>query len=314
MIPAFVGLLPHFAAVENRMAEALASREPRVAGLITDLGHFHGKMLRPALVLLVAETLGDPGALHYTLGAALELIHTATLIHDDLIDDSDTRRGASTAHTRFGNTTSVLLGDYFYTHAFTLVADLDYPELMRRLTRTTNVLCDGELHQQMAARDTSVTEIEYERIIYAKTACLTELAGAFGAAQGSDAQRVAAAAFGRACGMAFQISDDCLDFAGDPEKVGKTLSTDLERGRMTLPVLRWLAGDRTRAARLLANTSPAEVAALRAEIAGGPALASALDTARSHIADAKAALAGLPAGPARERLFELADFIVSRDH
>jgi octaprenyl-diphosphate synthase len=187
---------------------------------------------------------------------------------------------------------------------------------MRRLTRVTNVICAGELHQQMAARDASVTEAEYDRIIYAKTACLTELAGVFGATGANDAQRAAAAAFGRSCGMAFQIADDCLDVAGDAAKVGKTLATDIERGRMTLPVIRWLAQGEApaKAAHLLAATTPERVLAVRAEITASGAVASALATARHHVSVATAALAGLPPGQARDRLAELAAFIVSRDH
>lgn len=296
------------------MAEALSSPELKVEGLIRDLGSFHGKMLRPALVLLVAEAVAGIDPIHHRLGAALELIHTATLIHDDLIDDADTRRSRPTAHVRFGNTTAVLLGDYFYTHAFHLVARLRDPDLTERLTETTNVICRGELHQQVAARDVRITEDEYNRIIYGKTACLTELAAEFGAARGTLLQRRAAAAFGKACGMAFQVVDDCLDFSEDPEKVGKSLGTDLECGRMTLPVIRLLerAGQRrTEFERLIGSTDGA--ALLTQEIRTGGALEAARSTARQHVDTALLALADLPAGPARDRLADLARFIVARD-
>jgi octaprenyl-diphosphate synthase len=318
MIQAFAGLEPHFGAVEGHMAQALATDEPRVAGLIAELGTFHGKMLRPALVLLIARALGGIAEVHTRLGAALELIHTATLIHDDLIDDADVRRTRPTAHVRFGNTTAVLLGDYFYTHAFTLVAALKLPDAMLRLVETTNVLCSGELHQQVAARDAGLSEAEYERIIYGKTACLTELAAEFGAVGGSTEQRAAAAAFGRACGMAFQIVDDCLDFTGDPEKVGKTLSTDIERGRMTLPIIRLLAAaspaERTEYERHLASPGTADdVAAFRAIVVASGALASAQATAKDHVRRAQQALSAFPAGETRDQLSVLADFIVARD-
>ncbi len=318
MIQAFAGLEPHFAAVEGHMAQALATDEPRVAGLIAELGTFHGKMLRPALVLLIARALGGIDQVHTRLGSALELIHTATLIHDDLIDDADVRRTQPTAHVRFGNTTAVLLGDYFYTHAFTLVAALKLPDAMLRLVETTNVLCSGELHQQVAERDAHLSEAEYERIIYGKTACLTELAAEFGAVGGTPAQRQAAAAFGRACGMAFQIVDDCLDFTGDPEKVGKTLSTDIERGRMTLPIIRLLAAaspaERTEHERHLASPGTADdVVAFRATVVASGALASALATAQDHVRRAQQALSAFPAGETRDQLSVLADFIVARD-
>lgn len=318
MISAFAGLEPHFQAVEGHMAQALEADELRVDGLIRDLGTFHGKMLRPALVLLVARALGGISPVHTKLGAALEMIHTATLIHDDLIDDADVRRGRPTAHVRFGNTTSVLLGDYFYTHAFTLVAGLKLPDVMLRLVETTNVLCRGELQQQCAARDAALTEAEYERIIYGKTACLTELAAEFGAAGQPEALCRAAAAYGLACGMAFQIVDDCLDFSGDPQKVGKSLSTDIERGRMTLPILRLLSGaspaERTvHERRLTAPTGPDDVAAFRDAVIASGALASALGTAKDHVRRAQQALTAFPAGTARDQLQVLAEFIVARD-
>ena len=318
MIEAFAGLEPHFQAVEQHMSEALQADELRVDGLIRELGTFHGKMLRPALVLLVARALGPITSVHTRLGAALEMIHTATLIHDDLIDDADIRRGQRTAHVRFGNTTAVLLGDYFYTHAFALVASLQDPRTMLRLVETTNVICRGELHQQTAARDASLSEAEYDRIIYGKTACLTELAAELGGTATSDEQRRAAAAYGLACGMAFQIVDDCLDFTGDPQKVGKTLATDIEHGRMTLPIIRLLAAaspaERAEHERhLSAQGTPEQVAAFRAIVVASGALSSALATARGHVRAAQSALAAFPAGEGRDQLSLLADFIVARD-
>jgi octaprenyl-diphosphate synthase len=320
MLAVLQGLQPHLTEVEKYIETALASAELKVSELIAQLGPFHGKMLRPALVMLVAETIGSVGDTHHRLGAALEMIHTATLIHDDLIDDSDTRRGRPTAHVRFGNTTSVLLGDYFYTHAFNLVADLNDPAIMKRLTVTTNIMCRGELHQQCAARDIDLSEAEYNRIIYAKTAALTELAGELGAVGGTEPQRQAAAAYGRACGMAFQIADDCLDFSGDPQKVGKTLSTDIERGRLTLPILRLLAlegrGNGGRAElerRILSVASPADVSAVRQLVIDGGGVRAALSTARAYASEAQGHLEALPAGPERQRLWDLAEFIVARD-
>jgi octaprenyl-diphosphate synthase len=314
----FAGLSAHLAEVERIMTAALRSDEPRVQGLIDGLGPFHGKMLRPALVLLVAEAVGAIHPDHRRLGASLELLHTATLIHDDMIDEAATRRGQPTAHVEHGTSVAVLLGDYFYTHAFDLVADLEERWVFPRLTRTTNVICRGELHQMCARRDLALGEAEYERIIYAKTAALTELAGELGALTGTPAQRRAAAAFGRACGMAFQIVDDCLDFAGDPQKVGKTLATDIERGRLTLPLIRLLAGAEParRGAigeQLLAVRTPDDVAAVRALVLGSGAIASSQATARARVAEAKGHLAGLPPGPGRDHLADLADFIVARD-
>lgn len=307
-----------FALVESMMSEALATSEPRVRELLEDLGGFHGKMLRPALVILVARSLGSVEDVHYRLGAALEMVHTATLIHDDMIDEGEVRRGRPTPHVRFGNATAVLLGDFFYTHAFHLIAELGDPWVMRELTRTTNVVCEGELNQMCAHGDLALSEAEYERIIYAKTAALCETACALGAVSASDAQRDAAAAYGRLCGLAFQIVDDCLDFSGDPRKVGKTLATDIERGRLTLPVLRLLAttpaAERDAlGARLLAVTSEADVAEVRRLAVEGGGVRSALDTARSYVARAQDHLAAFPEGAGRDQLRQLADFIVARE-
>jgi octaprenyl-diphosphate synthase len=218
---------------------------------------------------------------------------------------------------RFDNTTAVLLGDYFYTHAFNLVADLMNPGVTKRLTATTNVICKGELHQQCVARDVQLSEAEYNKIIYGKTAVLTELAGELGAVEGSAEQRRAAAAYGRAAGMAFQVVDDCLDFSGDPQKVGKTLSTDIERGRLTLPIIRLLENAGAKRAdyerQLQTVSTPAEVAAVRALVIDSGAVAAALKTARGYVAEAQKTLDAFSNTPHRQRLWDLAEFIVARD-
>lgn len=304
--------------VEGIMADATRSVEPRVTALLCDLGSYHGKMLRPSLQLLVARTLGEPGEDHFRLGAALEMIHAATLVHDDMIDDGEMRRGRPTPHLRFGNSVAVLLGDFFYTRAFDLVAALQDPWVTKTLTATTNVICEGELHQMCARRDSDLREDEYYRIIYAKTAVLCETACVLGMRGASAAMRTAAADFGRECGLAFQIVDDCLDLSADPQKVGKTLATDIEGGRLTLPLIRLLAqagaGERPAlAARLLSVNGPAEVETVRRLAHDRGAVASALATANNHIDRARTALRVLPPGPARDQLDHLAGFIVARE-
>jgi octaprenyl-diphosphate synthase len=187
----------------------------------------------------------------------------------------------------------------------------------KRLTATTNIICRGELHQQCVARDVRLSEVEYNRIIYAKTAVLCELAGELGAVEGSAEQRRAAAAYGKAAGMAFQVVDDCLDFSGDPQKVGKTLSTDIERGRLTLPIIRLLelAGDRRAAyeRQLLTVTNAAEVEAVRSLVLDSGAITAAQRTARGYVDAAQLQLDAFREGPYRQRLWDLAEFIVARD-
>lgn len=319
MLHVLDGVAADLAEVGGIMREALATNEPRVAELLDALDDFHGKMLRPALLMLVARTLGTIEPRHRVMSASLEMIHTATLIHDDMIDEGDIRRGRPTPHVQFGNSTAVLLGDFFYTHAFHLVAAQGDPWTVETMTATTNVVCEGELHQMCARRDLALSEDEYNRIIYAKTAALCETACRLGAVAGDASQRDAAAAYGLACGMAFQIVDDCLDLSGDPQKVGKTLATDIERGRLTLPFLRLLqmtddAAERAALGeRLLSVNSENDVAAVRELVINGGGVESAMATAREHVATAVAALDGLPAGEHRDTLVQLAEFIVARD-
>jgi octaprenyl-diphosphate synthase len=312
------GIRADLATVEEHMRQALETDEPRVSSLIADLGQFHGKMLRPVMVLLVARCVDGISDEHRVLAAALELIHTATLIHDDIIDAAITRRGQATAHQRFGTSVAVLLGDYFYTHAFDLVAGFGRPEVLAAMTAATNTVCRGELQQMIAKGDATISEAEYERIIYAKTAALCELACRLGAVGGDQQQQRAAAAFGRACGMAFQIVDDCLDVIGDAEKIGKTVATDLGNGRLTLPFIRLLAmvdahGRSDLQRRLEAVGSEAEVAELHRRVREGGGVESAMQTARAYVAEALGHLALLPDRPDRQHLADLASFIVARD-
>jgi octaprenyl-diphosphate synthase len=205
-----------------------------------------------------------------------------------------------------------------YTRAFSLVAGLGELDAVQQMCAATNTVCEGELHQQVAAGDGDLSEDEYRRIIYGKTAALTELAGWFGAIAGDARHRAAAAAYGRSIGLAFQVVDDCLDLAGDAEKVGKTLATDLERGRVTLPIIRVLAAampdERPELERrLLRAPDQAGVEAARQLIIARGGLASAIGTARELAAEAKALLTPLPDTPARDQLAELADFVVARD-
>ena len=319
MIASFAEIAQELTEVGSIMRQQLHSDEPCVADLVAQLGDFHGKMLRPALLLLTARGMGTISDHHRSLAAALELIHTATLVHDDMIDGGEVRRGKPTPHVSFGNSTAILLGDFFYTRAFDLVASLGDAWMTKTITATTNVICEGELLQMIAQRDADLSRAEYDRIIYAKTAVLCETACQLGAAAGDDAQRAAAGAYGKACGIAFQIVDDCLDLVGDPQKVGKSLTSDIERGRLTLPflaVLEQCTGDGERQAlaqRFLTVNAAEDVETIRQLVVDKGGVDLALTEAISVVAYAKEQLAQLPAGPNRDSLAELADFIVSRD-
>lgn len=198
-----------------------------------------GKRIRPLLVLLMARALGFKGTEHHTLAAIIEFIHTASLLHDDVVDDAVLRRGVPSANARFGNAAAVLVGDFMHTRAFQMMLSLNNMQVMEILADTTNTIAEGEVLQLMKTRSSDVDETEYFRIIHAKTAKLFEAASRLGvvAASGDDAVYTAATTYGRCLGMAFQLVDDCLDYAGDAAVLGKNTGNDLREGKMTLPLI-----------------------------------------------------------------------------
>lgn len=220
----------------------LESRQPGVARLIAHLAHYRGKRLRPALLLLSARACGAVVPSHHVLAAVVEMIHTATLVHDDVLDDAALRRHAATFNAAWGNQTSILLGDYLFTHAFHLTSTLGDARACLLIGEATNRVCQGELHQITRRGDLELTEDEYLDIIDGKTAELTACCGRLGALYaGLDDHEVERLAdYGRALGMAFQIADDVLDLVGREERAGKSLGTDLEQRKLTLPLIHLL--------------------------------------------------------------------------
>jgi octaprenyl-diphosphate synthase len=227
------------AQVELRLKNELRSQYPFVNKLLEHGVRLSGKRLRPALLLLAAKAIGKVTADHYTLAAVIEMIHTATLIHDDVLDEADVRRHYATVNSLWNNETSVLLGDYLFTHAFYLASTLDTTYACRRIGQSTNIVCEGELRQIASRGRFGLTEEEYYAIIDGKTAELCACACHLGA-YFSDAEPDVVTAmerFGRSLGMAFQIADDLLDLIGDESKTGKSLGTDLEKQKPTLPII-----------------------------------------------------------------------------
>lgn len=198
-----------------------------------------GKRIRPALVLLFANACGYRGQEHHTLAAVIEFIHTSTLLHDDVVDESKLRRGQPTSNALFGNAASVLVGDYLYSRSFQMLVSVADMRVMDVLANATNVVAEGEVLQLMNMHDPDVTEERYRQIIHAKTAKLFEAAACIGAmiGAGSQTQITAAAACGHDLGMAFQLIDDLLDYTGSIEEIGKNLGDDLREGKMTLPLI-----------------------------------------------------------------------------
>jgi octaprenyl-diphosphate synthase len=211
--------------------------------LIDQLSHYivnsGGKRLRPLLAVLSAKSFNYQGDMHYLLAAIIEFIHTATLLHDDVVDESDLRRGNETANALFGNAASVLVGDFLYSRAFEMMVDVDDMRIMQILATTTNVIAEGEVMQLMNVHDADTTEDKYLEVIYCKTAKLFEAATQLGAILCNREKKEveAMAAYGRYLGTAFQLIDDVMDYSSNSEKMGKNVGDDLAEGKPTLPLI-----------------------------------------------------------------------------
>jgi octaprenyl-diphosphate synthase len=279
-----------------------------------------GKRLRPLVVLLAARAAGyRDGTQHHLAAAIIEFIHTATLLHDDVVDESDLRRGRRTANAVFGNAASVLVGDFLYSRSFQLMVELGRAEVMAVMADTTNRIAEGEVMQLMHVHNPDVDEAAYRRVIERKTAVLFEAAGRLGAilAEAPPATATALARYGRELGFAFQIADDWLDYVADADALGKNLGDDLAEGKATLPLIRALetvaAGEREILRRALADGDVEALPAVRRIVERSGALDHARGAAELHAEAARRALEPLPASPEREALAAIARYAVERD-
>ncbi len=316
----FTPIARDLVAVERILHDALESSRPGVDQLIAHLGHYKGKRLRPALLLLTARACGGVESAHHTLGAVVEMIHTATLVHDDVLDSASIRRHVPTVNSLWGNQASILLGDYLFTQAFHLSATLDDVRACRIIGAATNRLCEGELHQITCRGRLDLSEDEYYDIIDAKTAELTACCCKLGAMYAGMPDDVIAnlTAYGQSLGLAFQIADDLLDIEGVEAKAGKSLGTDLEQQKLTLPLI-WLLENapkeqRDRVRSILTAAGNHKREALLPELRSAGALDFARREAESHAAAACAKLECLPESPERAILALLAEQAVHRDH
>jgi octaprenyl-diphosphate synthase len=291
---------------------------PQLAGYIVAAG---GKRLRPLLTLAAAKLCGYAGGRHHMLAAAVEFIHTATLLHDDVVDESDLRRGQSSANALFGNQASVLVGDFLFSRAFELMVEDGSLDVLRILSRASAVIAEGEVLQLATNGNLETSETEYLAVVDAKTAALFAAACEIGPviAGRPAADAAAMRQFGRDFGIAFQIVDDVLDYSAREALLGKTIGDDFREGKMTLPVVYAIArgNDVERAfwRRTLEDLNQREgdldhAIALIERHAG---FAAALDLARRHGAQARAALATLPGHPLRAELAELVEFCIDRE-
>ncbi len=279
-----------------------------------------GKRLRPALVLLSARACGYEGDGHYTLAAVVEMIHTATLLHDDVGDESKLRRGHATANATFGNAPSVLVGDFLYSRAFQLMVDVGSMRVMDIISHATNVIAEGEVLQLMNSGNPDLDETAYLGVIQRKTAKLFEAAAQLGAVLGeAPAEREGALAqYGMHLGTAFQLVDDVLDYSGDLAEIGKNLGDDLAEGKMTMPLIRAVAVGNRHDAELIRNAISNGGLTEFKPVVDVLVRTGALDYARwrakEHTDAAAAAIAGLPDSPDRESLLELASFAACRTY
>lgn len=279
-----------------------------------------GKRMRPALVLLSAGALDYSGAHHHELAAVVEFIHTATLLHDDVVDESALRRGRDTANAVFGNAASVLVGDFLYSRAFQMMVQVGQMRVMQVLSSATNIIAEGEVLQLMNCHDPDVDEARYLQVIRYKTAKLFEAAAQLGAilAGASPEQEQALSAYGMHLGTAFQLVDDVLDYSGQEADTGKHLGDDLAEGKPTLPLIY-----------VMQNGTPEQAACVRRAIETGGrddfplvldairssgALEHARGRAREAAEQAKMAISILPDSNYKRSLLELAAFAVDRSH
>lgn len=308
------------AQAEEILRAELRSKYPFVDELVRHSFRLGGKRLRPALVLLAAKAVGTVKHDHLVLAAVMEMIHTATLVHDDVLDNADMRRHLDTINARWGNESSVLLGDYLFTHSFYLASTLSSTFACQTIGRSTNIVCEGELRQIASRGHYELSEEQYFDIIDAKTAELCSCCCRLGAHYaGADAEtEESLAQFGRFLGIGFQIVDDLLDVQGDEVTTGKSLGTDLEQRKPTLPLIRLLTqvDGEQRAAILAAleTTGEGSSATLERWLESGDAIAYTREKARWYAERARAELARLPSSPARSVLEMVADFAVERQH
>ncbi len=319
-IPAIQALSQATAMIEDdlRAVEALFDEELRgdlhfVQELCDHIRRYRGKMMRPILLLLSARACGRVTREHITLAAVVEMVHMATLVHDDVLDEADVRRNLPTLCAMTTNETAVLIGDYLISHAYHLCSSLDSQYAARTIASCTNTVCEGELLQVSHRMNWDLTVEDYMTIVSRKTAALTSTACLLGARYAGAEPRVQSAmeSYGMDAGIAFQIVDDVLDVVGSEDEVGKSLGLDLARGKPTLPVISFLAqaspAERPKLQTWLSSTSRDEVVAELSDH-----IEHAREAACQRVQSAIEQLGVLPPSPAREALQSMAEFITQR--
>ena len=304
--------------VDGVIARRLDSAVPLVGQVSHYIISAGGKRLRPALLLLACGALGYSGQQRFNLAAVVEFIHTATLLHDDVVDDSTLRRGNATANETFGNPASVLVGDFLYSRAFQMMVEVQDLRVMQVLADATNVIAEGEVLQLMNMHNAGLDEAGYLQVIRSKTAKLFEASARVGAilAAGSHAMEEACAQYGQALGTAFQVIDDVLDYAGDAAVMGKSLGDDLREGKATLPLIaamqRGTPSERELIRGAIENGNISRLEDVIAIVRRTGALEISLQAASGEAARATEAARRLPPGPHSDSLIQLAVQLLER--
>ncbi len=307
------------AAVSQRLQTELRHPDPFIDKLAQHSFRLGGKRLRPALLLLTAQAVGEVNDSHRVLAAVVEMVHTATLVHDDVLDEAAIRRHEATVNARWNNQTSILLGDYLFSHAFYLASTLETTFGCRTIGRSTNVVCEGELKQTAESGNFQLSREKYFDIVDAKTAelcaCCCQLGAHYAGASGELTEQLEA--YGRHLGIAFQIADDLLDLEGEEKVTGKSLGTDLDNQKMTLPLIHLrdqLDQDQQQTLQQLIEQPTADhFAKLLDWLAESGSLQHARAVADDHVAQALTHLADLPESPALTALQRIAQFVTRRD-
>ncbi len=290
--------------------------------LVNQLGHYSvaagGKRLRPLLVLMVANALDYQGKLHHTSAAIIEFIHTATLLHDDVVDESDRRRGRETANALFGNAASVLVGDFLYSRSFQMMVELNDMQIMQILANTTNQIAEGEVLQLMNCNDPNASEESYFEVIRNKTAILFAAACEVGAIiSGRNDLSKSLHDFGLHLGLAFQLMDDALDYIADSDTLGKNVGDDLAEGKPTLPLIyakqHASPDDKVLIEECIKNGGLEHLEKIQSIIQETGAIDYTLNKAKIEVEQAQTLLSDLPENKFTQALADLADLSVNRN-
>jgi octaprenyl-diphosphate synthase len=306
---------PFLDAVGHRLAKQVSAFDPEIVPYADYAINGEGKQLRPALVALTANALGKVSDAHVTVAVIIEMVHLATLVHDDVMDEAEIRRGRLTLAANFGNELAVLFGDCLFAHALKLAASFPTPEVCRAVAMATNTVCSGEILQTRHRRDFQFTREKYFKVLEMKTAELFALSCDLSAClSGTDAsQRLALRQFGLAFGTAYQVYDDCIDLFGTESAAGKSLGTDLAKGKLTLPVLLlWERADQADRARLQALVTEWQKGSLQGLgelLAKYDTLSTSLEIIHQYLEKARQPLRALPNSSGRSGLLGLTEYL-----